>query len=210
MFETHQRRVGEYARRGPEEMAHVFTFVLLTIQQSLDSVPEAMRDVRELGDNSRFLWGMKANGYRAYMAKRDAIYNDAMELWRLADPERAERELLAYFATLDGVGLVKAGFMVQLCFGMGGCLDTHHIVRFGLADNRTHPPAWMRAWHYKKAKPARKSAYLDAYLAALKMGGGCEGLWDDWCHHVAHVWPVRYRDAYHVSALHCEALGLKG
>lgn len=208
MFDNHQSRIAAYAKQGPDQFARVVTFVYTTIQQSLDTVPGAMKDIDREGIDSKFLWGFKRDAFEYMRANKAAIYDDAMELSLIPDPEIAERELLAYFGQMPGLGLVKAGFVLQLCFGLGGCIDTHNITRFQVMAGRKSLPAFMRATAYKRAKPATRAAHLSAYQALLKQAGGCAGLWDDWCIYLRSRAPAKYHSADYVSELHCTALGV--
>lgn len=208
MFDTHQNRIAAYAKRGPDEFARTITFVYATIQQSLDMVPGAMKSIDREGIESKFLWGFKRDAYEYVQKNKLAIYSDARELAFTADDNRAERELLAYFAAMPGLGLVKAGFVTQLAFGLGGCIDGHNVRRFELLKGRKSLPIYMKAWHYKKARPAKQAEYVSMYQSLLKRAGGCQALWDDWCIYLRSRAPAKYHSADYVSELHCIALGV--
>lgn len=209
MFNTHQRIIADYARRGPDEFADVLTFVYLTVQQQLHLVPNALKDVKREGEDSRFLWGWKRDAYTYMYTNRATLYTHMYTLYdSSADPAVQERELLAYCAELPGLGLVKAGFVLQLVFGIGGCIDGHNVFRFQLAEGRKTLPQYLRACAYKRAKPATKARYIQEYQQMLSNAGGTEGLWDDWCIYVHSRNRGTYSSAYEVSAMHCAALGI--
>ena len=44
MFAIHQNKIENYAARGASEFARVLQFVLLTVQQTLDTVPAFCMD----------------------------------------------------------------------------------------------------------------------------------------------------------------------
>jgi hypothetical protein len=202
MFEEHQSKIGRYARQDADSMAKVYTFVLATIQQSLWQTPEIMQSIEHEGIESRFLWGFKYDAYEYLIEHKATIYAVAMNIWRgHADPLDQEYELTRYFAGLKGLGLVKGGFMVQLCFGLGGCLDSHNITRHGLDERK------FKASRFKSASLKNKRSILRNYFAVIMSAGGCEALWDSWCQYVADRQPGRYEDAYAVSALHVKAIG---
>lgn len=203
MFETHQKLIGKYARANAENMRHVITFVLLTIQQPIDTVPATMLDVAARGIDSPYLWGMKGQGYRYTEANMPAIYADAMMLWdTIPNPIECERQLIDHFARIPGLGIVKAGFVVQLAFGLGGCIDTHNIDRFDL------DPKDFKASRYKNGSPKLRAKMLDYYQSILRAQGGAEGLWNSWCEYLYAKYPRKYQSAEQISALHVEALGL--
>lgn len=204
MFSKHQPIIARYARSTPEAMARVQTFVYLTVQQPLFLVPMAMKDVDRSGIESRFLWGWKRDAYSFIDQNKTTVHRDMALLYDgSADPVRQEREILAYGATMPGMGLVKAGFMAQLCFGVGGCIDTHNVNRF-----QTGRAQFLRADSYKRVSPGTKAKYLTEYQSLLASAGGCEALWDDWCIYVHSRGRGSYNSAEHVSQLHVEALGL--
>ena len=202
MFLSHQPPIGQYARQSPDNLLDVLTFVQLTIRQPLHTVPAAMRNVRAEQDDSHYLWGFKAEAFRYASKHRTVIYSDALNLFNLADPARSESELLDYFATMQGFGLVKAGFMLQLCFGLVGCIDSHNLEQY-----RLRPRAPMfEAWAYKQASLRHRQTLRNDYLHICRSLGGPCLLWDKWCNYVANRHTGLYRDAFQVSKLHCDAI----
>lgn len=201
MFAKHQKTIAAYAQRDAESFARVMSFVILTVRMPINRVPTDMRDLDQKGSKSGVLWGWKREAFSYVQDHKERIYSDAMELFAIADPYEAERQLLAYFAELPGFGLVKGGFVVQLAFGLGGCLDTHNVVRFGLNINH------FKSTRFKNAKRwSTRYKVVDLYQSLLAAAGGCETLWNEWCSYVAEN--QGYGSAFEVSALHCEALGL--
>lgn len=202
MFEEHQPQIGRFARQSPVNMAKVYTFVLATVQQSLHSTPAIMEDIALRGIESRYLWGFKADAYEFLTENMNAVYETSMSLYlNHADPEVARSELLRYFAGLPGLGLVKGGFMVQLCFGYVGCLDTHNIAIFELNDYE------FKSSRFKSGKTKTQKKLVKSYLSLVDKIGGCDFLWDNWCRYVARKYPERYKSAVCVSRLHVEAIG---
>ena len=202
MFNEHQAKIGRYARQDAGSMARVYAFVLATIQQGLWQTPEIMDSIDKEGLDSRFLWGFKYDAYTYLMEHHETIYDVSMTLWRgHANPAHQEYELTRYFAGLPGLGVVKGGFMVQLCFGLSGCLDSHNIKRYGLDERK------FKASRFKSASLKGKRTILRNYFNVIRSEGGCEGLWDSWCNYVAQQQPERYSNAYEVSELHLKAIG---
>jgi len=203
MFDEHQTKIGRYARQGPDEMARVYTFVLATIQQSLWMTPDIMQSIDREGIESRYLWGFKYDAYEYLVDNQRQIYDNAMDIYSgYASPEVQEQELLYYFASLPGLGIVKAGFMVQLCFGMAGCIDTHNLSMYGICPNK------FKASRFKAAKDKTKRLIMLQYLTVIDSEGGCGSFWDRWCEYVAKRSPERYTGPYAVSELHVTAIGV--
>lgn len=198
MFRTHQKEISQYAQSGPDQMARVITFVYLTIQQSILTLPEQMRSVDREGTESRFLWGFKLGAYEWLSENKESVYRSVMDTWRgHADPAVAERETLSVFASMPGLGLVKGGFCNQLIFGTTGCIDSHNMKRFGIPESAFH------ASRFKRAGAKTRQRLLREYADTCADFGGAEGLWDDWCELVGQKYG---KTAHEISALHLEAI----
>lgn len=194
MFHRDQPIIGAYAQASPDNMAAVYRFVLATIQQPLETVPTILRDFRAEGSASRFAFSSKRVALRWMEDRRNirTLYKGAMAL-----RDGTDAELLGYFASLPGLGLVKGGFMVQLIFGRVGCLDMHNIVMLDIPASR------FKGDRYKTAKrEVTRQAVLQEYLDACRGGGGCEVLWNNWCDYVAELRPNKWSSGDAVSAAH--------
>lgn len=202
MFERDQKQIGAFARQSPENMARVYQFVIATVQQALNTVPDILADIEANGEASRHLWAWKPDAYRHSVEKAQETYDIAMAIYdNIADPEIMRHELLLHFAALPGLGLVKGGFMAQLCFGVSGCIDTHNIRRFDL-----NPSAFAAA-RFKNAKTAKtRNLIVETYHAIVDKCGGCASLWNEWCNYVAERQPLNYSSGCEVSALHVTAI----
>lgn len=194
MYATHARAIQAWAQGGtdPARLVAVGGFVLCTIRVPLRRAVAETRALLERGDASP-LFGWKERGL-------DTLADRAPELSALIQCGAGRDTLLAEFSRIPGLGLAKAGFVLQLACGVSGCLDTHNLRRFGLrAAAFSVPDGCTDRLRYAKAA---------AYHAAIDAAGGTASLWDSWCRYVAEAQPHRYRDAWEVSALHCEALGV--
>lgn len=204
MYATHQPLVSAYAKANPDNMADVLTFVIATIQQPFYGVHDAMRSIRKEGLGSRFVWGFKTPAIDSIQTNKQAIYDLAMNTWNAhPEPSVAERELMLVFSHIEGLGLAKGGFAVQLIFGLSGCLDSQNVARFNLNACE------FKASLFKGAKQwSRKYQLLDTYLDIVHFCGGTAKLWDEWCIYVHQQNPARYKSAEHVSRIHAEIFGL--
>lgn len=202
-FEAHQPIIGRFARQSPEGFARVYKFVLATIQQPLISTPEIVADFEALGSESKWAFGMKGDAlnWLAQPGKAEWLHRVAVDTWAAApNPEDAAQELVSFFAGLPGIGLIKGGFLAQLAFGVGGCLDRHNFARFGF------PPSAFKASSFKGAKTeGTRRRQVREYLEACRASGGCALLWAEWCEYVAKREPKLYGGAEHVSRLHIVA-----
>jgi hypothetical protein len=202
MFATHQSEIGKYARDNADNMARVITFVYATIQQPLNTVTDTMEDIDETGGASIYLWGWKRGAWLWLQEHKEEVHKRAMDIYDgHADPETVEHELLKYFASLPGLGLVKGGFVIQLCFGLSGCMDRHNMARFDIKENA------FAAGRFKNAKTNKtRNALVRDYHATVAACGGTAALWNDWCAYLANKYEVLYSDAWQVSALHIKCI----
>lgn len=201
MFLEHQPKIQAFARRSPDNMAKVLTLAMLSARWPFWRVPEAMADVAKRGHKAEALFGWKHVAWRHLMKHRDAIYEDMEGLYRGAYAEaEAEKMLTLYMAQLPGFGFVKGGFVVQMAYGLSGCLDQWNLERFGYKATE------FRA---RYAKAGRREFHVKRYLEAIHEAGGPAALWDGWCQFMADNEPLIYGSAERVSKLHLKALGLR-
>ncbi len=202
MFREHQPIVAAHARSDAEAFAEVLQFVILTIRETLANVPANTEIAREGGDEAMgVLFGVKFQAYTEAWRDRETHYTFCEHSAAHHDGDDLARVLIEYIAGLPGFGPVKAGFVAQLIYGVGGCLDTHNLRRFGLS-----PTAFNGYKQLKTAKGRRRK--VAAYVEACNKFGGAEALWNTWCIYVAERQPGTYRDADSVSRVHVEALSL--
>jgi hypothetical protein len=194
MYQNHATAIQSDCESSPEAFRDVLVFVLATIQEPIERMPEHMASVRELGAASGVLWGMKAKGYSDVQRKYRALWSHLMCAKITAAPLWRERCIIDIVDSIHGINVAKAGFVMQLTVGAVGCLDSHNLARFGLNKS-----AFSIAPTVKGMKTKLKKAH--AYVAACDELGGCEFLWDNWCEYVASLRPF-VGGADGVSELH--------
>jgi hypothetical protein len=192
MFAEHQPLIREYAMQSADHTADVGYFVLATIQQQFSVVRESYWDMKDKGLDSKFAWGSKAAGMKRIQATKEGIYKD------MFGHSLSNGELLLSIASIPGLGLVKAGFYIQLCTGCMGCLDVHNLKRFGL-DRKTFLVPESLSWETALGK-------ANMYLQTIEKCGGSEYLWDSWCDYIAALYPKKFRNGEHVSQCHVDYL----
>lgn len=201
MFENHQPRIAEYVETGPDAFEHVFQFVVATIQQSIENTPAIVEGFQREGVESRDAWGMKGPAIEWMAENKQREWKTARQIRR--ESLLPDAELIYHFASYPGLGIVKGGFLAQLASGVGGCIDSHNLKRFGVDPNR------FKASRFKNLKTeSRRVDLVNEYCRLIAYHGGCETLWNGWCDHVASLRPDVFGDGFEVSELHCTALGL--
>ena len=194
MFSTHQSAIADFALSSNVGLERTFRLVFLSIRQPFHRMHQQMQDVDENGMQSPYLFGWKRDGL-AFVRANASTLRDTL---KAVPSGYGDAEALLQVASIKGLGLVKAGFVLQLVTGSAGCIDTHNMQRFGLNEN---------AFKYgANASDALKRKKALAYLDACRNAGGCESLWNGWCNHVAAYHPQHWTDGFAVSTLHQTAI----
>lgn len=188
MYQRDVPKIKTYVEEtGPDGLVHVGAFVLATIRVPFSRVAPQVQHIKEWGIQSPHLWGWKSEGYRHLQANRLPLYQ------KLVTQPVGRSEALLEVSKTPGLGLVKAGFLLQ-CLGYEtACMDSHNIKRYGL-----DPKAF-------RGKPTEEKVY--AYLATCDKLGTSEAHWNDWCAYVGDTARNRVLggadgvSAYHYTAI---------
>ena len=186
MYANHNPTISFAMRQDADIFKRGCLFALLSIRQPIRNVPAQMADVDERGDGSAYLFGFKRAAY-AY------VWEHGEESRRDVMAARTNGGRMEVMCRVPGLGLVKAGFVLQLMGYDVACLDSRNVAREG-----RNPRAFRTDG--KKTGPAfvRK---LFAYLREVE--GKSEAYWDAWCRDVADAYDMTPHD---VSALHLAIL----
>lgn len=191
-YHNHVAAISEWALEGPENLADIITFALLSIRQPFSGLVDTMADVRANGSSSAYLFGFKIDGYRYARARQDEMLADLRD----AADENDVVTAMNVLTRVPGLGLAKAGFVAQMLGFPVGCIDSRNAAVHGIdyktirLDKAHIKNPWT--WHRK----------VKTYVNLCKHLGGAAKLWNDWC------------EAYEpgngegISARHCEALGM--
>ena len=176
MFAQDQKRIETWCK-NPDKFLTVGTMVLLSIRMQWVGVGNQMADVRAKGTRSKSLWGFKKSGYVYLRDNRKWLYAKVRDA-------RAGRisthALMREMLKVPGLGLPKAGFLVQILTGQAGCLDMHNIERFGLDES-----VWkVRPRKNVDAQLREIDDKITVYLKLCEACGGSEYLWDTWCEYL--------------------------
>lgn len=188
MFRTDQPICAELAQRTTGGTADVLKLALLSAQIPFWQTALALQGARSQN------WSGIPNVTALKRAGCDWIDQNAETVcvmaWNVPTAELMERLLKC-----PGLGLVKAGFAVQMLTGQAGCLDTHNKKLYNVTRAMVEPD-------YRYAIQPQ----IARYLKRCETLGGAEVLWDQWCQYVAAVEPKRWANAEDVSRFHWEAI----
>jgi len=188
MFVTHQKKIGRSCRKDPLTTKWYCHLPVLSIQRHFHQMPFMLDEVHKSGARAKCLRGYKKKGYQ-YIEKNYVKLHSVIFSSDLTDAEKIV-ELLA----IPNIGIVKAGFILQLCIGRVGCLDTHNLAKYGIDSAE-----------FKVGKPFKYETALkkaEKYVDLCIKLGGCEFLWNQWCNDMALRYPTKYKNGNHVSRVH--------
>ncbi len=196
MFTKHQTRIGKFMLRNPENTKKGILVVASTIQVQTNLVMDTLTDYLDKASQGKYAWKMKQDTYDYVEANKTDIHK------LLKDTAKGKIELhicLAELTKIDGLGIVKAGFVMQMALGKVGCLDTHNLARFGIDGKQFK--------FSKSASDKLRQQKASNYIDTCDKIGGCEYLWNTWCEFIADKYPQQFKSGMEVSALHCKWVG---
>ena len=190
MYSRDVPRIKSYVEAGgPDALVDVGVFVLSTIRVPFSRVAPMVAEVKQCGENATCLWGFKREGYRHLQTNRLSLYQ------KLVEAPVGRSEALLEVSKTPGLGLVKAGFLLQ-CLGYEtACMDSHNVKRYGI-----NPKVVRLTGKLTEEK-------VNDYLAVCDSLGTTESHWDTWCSYVAgNRYNKLLTDSDKVSAYHYEAI----
>lgn len=198
MYSVHAKAIQDYAKESSDNLADVITMVVLSIQQPWSAVGKQMADVKLNGRNSKFLWGNKGRTYDYITRRKSFIFNQFLAVINSnkSDAEKAY-SLMNIFLRIDGLGMVKAGFVCQLTAGLVGCIDLHNIRLYGIDEKVLKLPKSLKSKHIRDEK-------INKYISICH-NIGTENLWDTWCNFLATKNSV-WSNGFEVSKVHYDYL----
>lgn len=206
MFEQHQPLIGQYARSHPDNMANVAIMCIITAHWPFDRVAHDFDQVVNRRNYS-VLYGWKQNAVNLAEAFSVERFNCMQGLYATTfDEDTKETLMLAEVAQWHGLGFVKGGFFLQLCYGLSGCLDIRNAETYEIPQSELRAPR-------KILKSATRIKKAGIYNKLCKRLGGTAKLWDTWCDLYAFDYPEnekskRFSTGWQVSAEHCRILGI--
>ena len=186
MFKIDQPKIAEWAWESEENLIDVMLFVRVTIRRHFFLVPQVMETWRQ-------------DGVQALRRPQDRDALPSIQhVVHIIRRDMSPREALLTCLRIKGIGIVKAGFIVQLLYGEVGCLDRHNMEWF-----HVKPRQFSMDSHTSFQTVQRK---VDLYIAVCKAIGTAEFLWDHWCTAMATEKPHIYKNGGFVSFMHVKAI----
>jgi len=200
MYQRDCIEISEYAEESPDNFYDVLEFVLCTINMPLSRVIDQRVSIKKDGLNSKWLSKVKASGVYYGQQNKSELFDTTFSIkakhgTKLAGSYRAVDNLMQ----IPSIGVVKAGFIAQMCGFNVACLDRHNVREFGIKENILTIS--------KTLNPDLKLKKCKTYTQ-LCQRKGTEFWWDFWCNFVAERGGMNKSlptgdavSAYHVKAI---------
>ena len=200
--------INGYMQKSAMHMQDGIMFVVLAVKAPFHTMYNQMQDYRKHGLSSKYVWGFKKQTLEYLLENRDDLYKDLMDMWtgdwwgdmRTGKHER-DKEMMLRLTMVPGLGMVKAGFVMQMMFGRVGCIDVHNMRRFYKISEKD-------ITFTKMAKTNTKLEKINNYVQICKGNRSTEKLWDSWCEQLVdkRCNKGHFQSGWDVSVFHLESL----
>jgi hypothetical protein len=157
--------------------------------------------IREHGIKSKWVSSAKALGITYAQEHKVELHTLMLNLREVlgTDTIAGAQAAVDLFMRIPSIGMVKAGFISQMCGFEVACLDRHNIRMLGLSET-----ALLVS---KKIKPELRLKKILNYVELCRLRGA-EYWWDTWCNYVAEKGGMNKSlptgdavSAYHVTTI---------
>lgn len=182
MYATHVPIIAAGMRSSADIFRRGVLFAILSARQRFTLVPTQLEDVEDRGERSPYLFSWKAQSWRELEERHGELHARVLGACGL-------EAKLTTLCGLHGLGVVKAGFVLQLMGYDIGCIDSRNQRR------EERPKREFRM--DKDTSPAAQARVIARY--AESVSGRAQELWDVWCADVADTY---YRTPERISEMH--------
>lgn len=212
MFKDHNPVINEYMQANAQQMIDGIMFVVLSVKTPFHTMSQQMQDYRANGADSKFIWGFKRQTYDYLQEHGQDLYDELMDLstrTKFGDLKfkgreiwlHRDKQMMLCLTDVPGLGVVKAGFVMQMMFGRVGCIDVHNLRRFYKVSQKD-------VTFIKTASDNTKRVKIDNYVNICRGNRSTQKLWDSWCEQLTDKKcnKSRFSSGDEVSAFHVQAL----
>lgn len=216
MFKDHNPVINAYMQDDYKKMIDGIMFVVLSVKTPFHTMQMQMDDYRKHGGKSKYVWGFKRQTYDYLQEHGKDLYDELMDLstrtefYDKGQPlkfrgkqvwHHRDKQMMLCLTDVPGLGVVKAGFVMQMMFGRVGCIDVHNQRRLYSIDPKSLQLT-------KSAKDNTKLVKIDEYVHICKKNNSTQRLWDQWCEQLTdkRCNKGRFASGEAVSAYHVQAL----
>lgn len=178
MYQRDCTIITQHAMSTPDGLYAVIEFTLCTINMPLSRVIQQRVSIRAEGVQSKWVSSTKALGIEYAKANAQRLHQEINAIAELHGKDTIDgaQEAVDLFVSIPSIGMVKAGFIAQMCGFEVACLDRHNIRMLGLPETAL--------LLNKKVKPELRRSKIRNYVKLCRRKGA-EYWWNTWCNYVA-------------------------
>lgn len=201
MYQRDCKAIMNYAMASPDGLYAVIETVLCTINMPFSRVITQRLSIKADGIHSKWVSSTKAKGIEYAQANKHTLLDG---LRSIADKHGKDSidgatKAVDLLVSIPSIGMVKAGFIAQMCGFEVACLDRHNIRMLGLPETAL--------LLNKNVRPELRLKKIRNYVKLCRRKGA-EYWWDTWCNYVAEKGGMNKSlptgdavSAYHVDAV---------
>jgi len=195
MYNRDQKVIGMLSKGNPKATKQICIFVADSVRNQFTGTEKRLKEIKKFGAKATALNNkVKNNGYK-YIQNN---YKHLHEVIHAKESLFTMADKLVALTEIPGIGLVKAGFILQLCLGKVGCIDCHNALRFDVNLDKFKLNS--------NTKLATKIKKAQEYIELCDQAGGSRKLWNGWCAFIATKYPSHFDNANDVSRVHADAI----
>jgi len=144
----------------------------------LSRVIQQRVSIKAEGIHSKWVSNTKAQGIEYAKANAQRLHEEINAIAQQYGKDTIDgaQEAVDLFVSIPSIGMVKAGFIAQMCGFEVACLDRHNIRMLGLSETAL--------LLNKKVKPELRKRKIRDYVKLCRRKGA-EYWWNTWCNYVA-------------------------
>ena len=178
MYQRDCNEIAQHAMSSPAGLYDVIEFTLCTINMPLSRVIQQRVSIKAEGIQSKWVSSTKAQGIEYAKSNifhlHEAINAIAQRYGK--DTIDGAQEAVDLFIAIPSIGMVKAGFIAQMCGFEVACLDRHNVRMLGMSETAL--------LLNKKVSPDLRRTKIRNYVKLCRRKGA-EYWWNTWCNYVA-------------------------
>jgi len=178
MYQRDCTTITHHAMSTPDGLYDAIEFTLCTINMPLSRVIQMRVSIKAEGVQSKWVSSTKALGIEYAKANAQRLHEEINAIAELHGKDTIDgaQEVVDLFVSIPSIGMVKAGFIAQMCGFEVACLDRHNIRMLGLSETAL--------LLNKKVKPELRRSKIRKYVKLCRRQGS-EYWWNTWCNYVA-------------------------
>jgi len=178
MYQRDCTTITHHAMSTPDGLYDTIEFCLCTINMPLSRVIQQRVSIKAEGVQSKWVSRTKALGIEYAKANAQRLHEEINAIADLHGKDTIDgaQEAVDLFVSIPSIGMVKAGFIAQMCGFEVACLDRHNIRMLGLSETAL--------LLNKKVKPELRRSKIRKYVKLCRRQGS-EYWWNTWCNYVA-------------------------